>query len=187
MRGLEHEVLRRSDELGLAARVAAPEQEHDRLLVVVQLFDHVVGEGRPAEVLVAVRLSGADGERSVEHENALLCPLGERTVLGRLDAEVAFQLLEDVLEARRQLDARLHGKAEAVRLTGAVVGVLPENDRLDRGIGRQAECIKDVFHRRINRVFGVFLLEKVADALVVVLFELAGEDFVPVVAKMNHR
>lgn len=59
VRRLEHKMLRRGDESGLAACVAAPEQENDRLFVIVQLFDDMVGERRPAEIFVAVRLSGA--------------------------------------------------------------------------------------------------------------------------------
>lgn len=68
-----------------------------------------------------------DGERGVEHQNALLRPLGERAVLWRLDAEVALELLVDVLEAGRNLDARLNGKAQ----TGA-----PDRGR-GRGPGRE--------------------------------------------------
>ena len=43
------------------------------------------------------------------------------------DPEVAFQLLEDVHEARWRLDARLHRKAKAMRLSCAVVRVLAED------------------------------------------------------------
>ena len=95
-------------------------------------------------------------------------------------------VIVDVLEAGRNLDARLNGKAQTVRLTGAVVGVLAENDRLDRGVGGQTQRVKDVFHRRIDGLLGVFLLEEIADALVVFLIEFTGEDLVPVVVKMNH-
>ena len=73
-----------------------------------------------------------------------------------------------------------------MRLTGAVVGVLAENDRLDRGVGGQTQRVKDVFHRGIDGLLGVFLLEEIADALVVFLIEFTGEDLVPVVVKMNH-
>lgn len=55
MHAFEHKVLRCGDELLFAAGIAAPEQKDDRLLMLVQLFDYMVGEGRPAEVFMAVR------------------------------------------------------------------------------------------------------------------------------------
>ena len=55
MHAFEHKVLRCSDEFLFAAGIAAPEQKDDRLLMLVQLFDYMVGEGRPAEVFMAVR------------------------------------------------------------------------------------------------------------------------------------
>ena len=96
MHAFENKVLRRGDELLFAAGVAAPEKKDDGLLVLVELFDHMVGERRPAEVLVAVGLSAAHSQGRVQHEHTALRPFGERAVWGRRDAEVALQLLEDV-------------------------------------------------------------------------------------------
>ena len=62
MHAFEHKVLRCSDEFLFAAGIAAPEQKDDRLLMLVQLFDYMVGEGRPAEVFYGC--SPARGVRS---------------------------------------------------------------------------------------------------------------------------
>ena len=59
----------------------------------------MVGEGRPAEVLWLFRLPAAYGQSRVQHEHTALRPLGERAVLGRYNAEITLQLLEDVLQA----------------------------------------------------------------------------------------
>lgn len=99
--------------------------------MLVQLFDYMVGEGRPAEVFMAVRLPAAYGQSRVQHEHTALRPLGERAVLGRYNAEITLQLLEDVLQARRRLNTRLNREAKSVRLSGTVIRVLPENDGLE--------------------------------------------------------
>ena len=51
---------------------------------------------------MAVRLPAAYGQSRVQHEHTALRPLGERAVLGRCNAEITLQLLEDVLQARRR-------------------------------------------------------------------------------------
>ena len=52
----------------------------------------------------------------------------KETVAGRPDPEVALKLLENVDQAWRRLDSRLHREAQAVRLAGPVIGILAEND-----------------------------------------------------------
>ncbi len=164
MHAFEHKVLRCSDEFLFAAGIAAPEQKDDRLLMLVQLFDYMVGEGRPAEVFMAVRLPTAYGQSRVQHEHTALRPLGERAVLGRYNAEITLQLLEDVLQARRRLNTRLNREAKSVRLAGTVIRVLSENDGLDLGIRRVPQSVKDVLCRRIDGLLGVFLFQPVAIA-----------------------
>ena len=58
---------------------------------------------------------------------------------GAADAEVGFELLEDVLERRRGRHARAHREAQAVRLAGPVVRVLAEDQHLDVGVGREVQ------------------------------------------------
>ena len=55
---------------------AAPCQKDDRLGQLTAAFDNVVGERAPAQFGVRVRGMLAHGERSVEEQDALLCPGG---------------------------------------------------------------------------------------------------------------
>ena len=55
---------------------AAPCQKDDRLGQLAAAFDNVVGQGAPAQFGVRVRGMLAHGERSVEKQDALLCPWG---------------------------------------------------------------------------------------------------------------
>ena len=64
--------------------------------------DHLVGEGLPALALVRRGRVGAHGEGGVEQQHALVRPGVEAAVVGGVDAEIGLELLEDVLERRRQ-------------------------------------------------------------------------------------
>ena len=67
---------------------------------------------------------------------------------GRGDAEVALDLLEDVVQRRRHRHARRHREAQAVRLAGAVVRVLAEDHHLHRVERRRVERGEDLRPRR---------------------------------------
>jgi len=108
VRRFQHQVPRRVDERGFLLRVAAPQHEYDRLGVGVDLRDDPVGELLPAALAVRGGSAHFDREHAVQEKNALLRPMLEEPVLRGLNAEVAFQLLENVDQARRRLDTRLH-------------------------------------------------------------------------------
>ncbi len=63
-------------------------------------------------------------------EIAVLCPR---------DAEVGVEFLVDVDQAGRGPHAGLHRKAQAVRLSRAVIGILPQDDDAHGIGGRQVE------------------------------------------------
>ena len=188
MHAFEHKVLRCSDEFLFAAGIAAPEQKDDRLLMLVLNFS-IYG---PVKVVqprfyMAVRLPAAYGQSRVRHEHTALRPLGERAVLGRYNAEITLQLLEDVLQARRRLNTRLNRKAKSVRLSGTVIRVLPENDGLDLGIRRVPQSVKDVLCRRIDGLLGVFLFSASSECACNNPAQTLGKDLaIPIVAKMYH-
>ena len=57
-------------------------------------------------------------------------------------AEIGFDLLEDVDQGRRGGDAGVDREAQAIRLMGAVIRILPQDDNLDlleRAIVESAE------------------------------------------------
>ena len=74
VRRLDDRVPGRVDERLLAAGVAAPEDEHDRVVLGVDGRDDLVGERLPARALVRRRLAGAHGQRRVEQQHALARP-----------------------------------------------------------------------------------------------------------------
>ena len=87
-------------------------------------MDDVVGEGRPADIPVAVGLPAPHGQGGVEQQYAARSPFCQCAVPGRLDAEVVMQFPENVLQARGRLYTGLHRKTEPVCLAGAMIGVL---------------------------------------------------------------
>lgn len=86
---------------------------------------------------------GANGQRCVEQEDALFGPVGEITVAGDGHTYVLVQFFEDVDEAGRRGDAFGDGEAKAVSLSGAVIGILTEQDDLDLFEGGGVEGVED--------------------------------------------
>ena len=83
-------MLRRGNQALFAARVAAPEQEHNRPFMLVKLLDDVIGKGCPTDVPMAVGLSAPYGQGGVEQQHAALGPFGQRAARRRRDAEIAL-------------------------------------------------------------------------------------------------
>ncbi len=94
--------------------MAAPQDEHDVVGLVADGPDHPVGERLPALALVRRGLPGAHGERGVEQQHALACPVLEVPMRRDRDAEVARQLLVDV-DQRRWDRARRGGPRSTAR------------------------------------------------------------------------
>ena len=74
VRRLDDRVPGRVDERLLPAGVAAPQDEHDRMVLGVHRRDDLVGERLPALALVRRRLAGPDGQRRVQQQHALARP-----------------------------------------------------------------------------------------------------------------
>ena len=111
MWSFEYEMAGAIDHTSLASGRASPEEEDDVVTAAVDRLDDGIGEGLPAEALMARCHTGADGEGGVEEEDALLRPRQEVPVRDdRGLAEVGGDLLLDVDEARRYGDARWHGE-----------------------------------------------------------------------------
>ena len=66
----------------------------------------------------------------------------ERAARGGPEAGVGLPFREDVAQRRRPVDARRHGKREAVRLAFAVVRILAEDYGPDRVKRRQTQALK---------------------------------------------
>lgn len=95
---------------------------------------------------MAVRLVGPHGQARVEQEYAAVGPGREQAALVARRGEGRVVVLEaDVHVAERggRGGGRAHGECEAVRLVDVVVGVLAEDDDLDRGEGGVAGPVAD--------------------------------------------
>ena len=77
MWSFEYEVAGAIDHTSLASGRASPEEEDDVVAAAVDRLDDGIGEGLPAEALMARCHAGADGEGGVEKEDALLRPRQE--------------------------------------------------------------------------------------------------------------
>ena len=81
VRCLEDEVARAVDHTRFAPCGGTPEKEDHVLAMAVDSLDDGVGEGLPAESLVAGSSAGGDGECCAKKEDALLSP-GEKMPIG---------------------------------------------------------------------------------------------------------
>lgn len=133
-------------------RVRPPEHKDDVLAAFVQRTDNGIGKRLPAAFLMGPRGGGAHGQCGVEQQDSLPRPSREIAALGHGHAEFRLDLLIDVFQARRQGHAFAHGKRQAVRLIGAVIGVLAEHHDAHPIEGRGREGVKDIVFARIDRM-----------------------------------
>ena len=144
-----------------------------------EFVDDRIGERLPAPVLVRAGLMGADSQRRVEQQYALVCPAQQVAARGHRLAEVALDFLEDIQKRRRVRHTVLHREAESMRLPRFVIRVLPEDDDLhlvERTVGKGVE---DIRSRRIDRLRLVFLPDEIRQSHEIVLFELVGKSGLP--------
>lgn len=114
---------------------------------------------------------GFDGEGVVEQENALLRPFLEIAVGWDWCAEVVVDFLEDILQTRGDCDGFIDGKGEAVGLVVAMIGVLTDDDNL-YGVKIGGEGGEDLSFGRENLFFDIFLVQKVAEGVKIILPKL---------------
>src|SRR5215467_13219170 len=102
MRRLQDQMPRWVDEGRLLLGIAPPQHEHDRLGLGVHLSNDPIGESLPAAIAMRSGTAHLHSQHTVEQQHALLRPMFEEAVPGRLYADVALKLLEDVDEAWRR-------------------------------------------------------------------------------------
>ena len=180
MHGLEDEVALRVGDGALALGVTAPEHIDDALLAFGDGADHGVGEGLPAAACVRGRLVGADRQHGVQQQHALLGPAVEVARGGDGRSGVVGDLLEDILQRRREGNAVRHREAEAVGLPGAVVGVLPDDDHLQTVERAFVESPEDVAAARVDASRGVFLPDEIGQGDEIGFLEFGSQQLFPV-------
>ena len=144
-------------------RVAAPKQENEVFALRRQPCDDRVGEGLPALSLVGTRLVGADGERGVEEQNALLRPAAQTAALGRAAAGVGLYFLKDVLQRGRQLHSVFYREAQPLGLSRLVVGVLAYYHHFHAFERAKVESVEYLPPGRVARPGAVFPAHEVGE------------------------
>lgn len=94
-------------------------------------------------------------------------------------AEIVLDLLEDILQRRRRRDIAADRETQSVRLSGAVIGVLPEYDDLDCVERTFVEGAKDLRRRRIDDARRIFLPHEAAKLGEIGLLEFGREMRLP--------
>ena len=99
---------------------------------------------------------GTDRENRIEQKNSLLCPFCKASVIRYGTPQIVMQFLIDVDQGRRDLDARLHGETQPMRLPGFMVWILPENDDLDLAQRSEMKCVQDIPRGRLHLEHRIF-------------------------------
>ena len=107
-------------------------------------------------------------------------PAFQVPVWRRRDAEVIVEFLENVDEGGRRFDTERHREAKPVRLAWIVIGVLPDDDRLDFIDGAKVKGGKNLRSGRIHHMMLCMFLQKFClDLFEIWLLELVGEQVQP--------
>ena len=107
-------------------------------------------------------------------------------MIRNLKTDITLQLRKDVLQRRRRGDAALHGEAQAVCLSFAMIRILTEDHGLHLMIRRELQCVEDVIHIRIDMIMRIFISEELSQPLIIVFFEFISEQLIPVIADVYH-
>ena len=110
----------------------------------------------------------------------------QAAVVRDLAAKIRLELLEDIQQRRRRLNAWQNREGKSVRLAGAMIGILTEYDHLRIGIARIMKCIEDRVHVRIDMMGTVFLDQELPQLTIIRLLQLRIQEFRPVIMKNLH-
>lgn len=131
-------------------------------------------------VLVRACLMGAYCEGGVEQENPLTGPPCQLpTGVGDMRVEVGIDFLDDVDQRGRDSDPLGDRKAETLRLSRLVVGVLSEDDDFHLVERRVVEGGKDLAAGRVTDILLAFRYKKTLQLCEIGCLELRSEDFKP--------
>ena len=126
MRTCDHGMMRLGDQLPLLLSFTSPQNEDDTCLLCVNQFDHAISESLPAASLMRIGLMCPDRKNRVKHEYTLPSPGFEIAVIRDLTAKIFMEFPIDVSQREGQRpNGGLHGKTEAMGMTGGWIGVLP--------------------------------------------------------------
>ena len=179
MRALKDEVARGIYKSLLTAGVTAPKHINDVAAAGIERADGGISKCRPAQRLMTVGVVGAYGERSVEQKHALPGPAREIAIGGNRFAQVVVDLLEDIDERRRHLNAIGYRKTKPHRLSLLMVGILPDDDHPHLVERTKVEGVEDQLSRGIAHIVEIFLTHSQSELFEVGLNKLATKCFAP--------
>ncbi len=126
MRTCDHGMMRLGDQLLLLLSFTSPQNEDDTCLLRVNHLNNAIGESLPAASLMRIGLMCPDRKNRVKHEYTLPSPGFEIAVIRDLTAKIFMEFPIDVSQREGQRpNGGLHGKTEAMGMTGGWIGVLP--------------------------------------------------------------
>ena len=106
--------------------MATPEQENNAFTFLVELGNHMIGKTLPTKIGMGMGLARLDRQDRIKQQHALLGPRDQVTMVGDAKSRnILDQLLVDIDQRRRGLDARTDRKAEAMGLIRPVIGICP--------------------------------------------------------------
>ena len=112
------------------------------------------------------------GEHGVEQQYALVCPLGESSIVWNVAATVFVKFLINIDKRGWNLYLWPNRETQAVSLSRFMVGVLPENDGLYFRKRGKSECIEDIIGRWIDLMGVVFFVDRFIQLCVIRLGKL---------------
>ena len=156
------------------------DEDHPRLLRCHQ-FDHAIGEQLPAASLMRIGLARPDREDRVEHEDTLSGPGFQIPVIGDPASNIFMEFPIDVSQREGQRpNGRLHGEAEAMRMTRGWIGILADKQHADLVLRCCGQCVEDVLAGRQDRLpTGEFFFKKGIERAVIGLARLIFEQRSP--------
>ena len=153
------------NELCLALRITAPQDEHHMLPFGTDQTNDGIGELFPTTLLMAGCHVGSHGQGGVQEQDTLFCPSRQIARLGNRFAKVCLNLLEDVAERRGKRHTIIHRKAQTMCLLGLMIGVLSYQHHLHLRQRTKIERVENEFARRIASALGIFSLDKLNQLL----------------------
>ncbi len=126
MRRCQHQVTLAVDRSALLDRIGTPQQEHDTIALVIQELHHAIRKTLPALALVRSRPATLHRQHRIEQQHALGSPTFQVAIGRNCHAQVVRNLLVNVYQRGRCLDTVAHRKTQAMRLSRAVIRVLPQ-------------------------------------------------------------
>ena len=177
--GFNDQMFGRINEGAFSLGVVAPKNEDQVFFFFGQPMDDSVGKKFPAFVLVRTGLMGADGQGGVKQEDALFGTVLETAGSRGCFTKIGVDFLINVNQRWRQRDAIGNRERKAVGLTGAVVGVLAENNDFDLGDRDAIESVENKSGGWIDSAVLVLTFNKFSQILEVRFVKLIFEEFLP--------